>query len=126
MVGAGQGMMIYFLPTPYLALALVAWAVATRHLKDGARRGALVAAVFLACAPFDIIRTAGIKGGAGGEFHWRWTPTPDGRRRLTWGTCRDCQGNTSGRQRQRDARSGSRTSSRRGDSTRFGRDGHTG
>jgi len=77
MVGAGQGMMIYFLPTPYLALALVAWAVATRHLKDGARRAALVAAVFLACAPFDIIRTAGIKGGAGGEFHWRWTPTPE-------------------------------------------------
>jgi outer membrane protein assembly factor BamB len=77
MVGAGQGMMIYFLPTPYLALALVGWAVATRHLKDGVRRAALVAAVFLACAPFDIIRTAGIKGGAGGEFHWRWTPTPE-------------------------------------------------
>jgi len=77
MVGAGQGMMIYFLPAPYLALALVAWAVATRHLKDGVRRAALVAAVFLACAPFDIIRTAGIKGGAGGEFHWRWTPTPE-------------------------------------------------
>jgi outer membrane protein assembly factor BamB len=77
MVGAGQGMMIYFLPTPYLALALVAWAVATRHLEDGVRWAALVAAVFLACAPFDIIRTAGIKGGAGGEFHWRWTPTPE-------------------------------------------------
>ncbi len=77
MVGAGQGMMIYFLPTPYLALALVAWAVATRHLKDGVRRAALVAAVFLACAPFDIIRTAGIRGGAAGEFHWRWTPTPE-------------------------------------------------
>ena len=77
MVGAGQGMMIYFLPAPYPALALVAWAVATRHLKDGVRRAALVAAVFLACAPFDIIRTAGIKGGAGGEFHWRWTPTPE-------------------------------------------------
>jgi outer membrane protein assembly factor BamB len=77
MVGAGQGMMIYFLPIPYLALALVAWAVATRHLKDGVRRASLVAAVLLACAPFDIIRTAGIKGGAGGEFHWRWTPTPE-------------------------------------------------
>jgi len=77
MVGAGQGMMIFFLPTPYLALAPVAWAVATRHLEDGVRRAALVAAVFLACAPFDIIRTAGIKGGAGGEFHWRWTPTPE-------------------------------------------------
>ncbi len=77
MVGAGQGMMIYFLPTPYLGLALVAWAVATRHLQDGVRRASLVAAILLACAPFDVIRTAGIKGGAGGEFHWRWTPTPE-------------------------------------------------
>ena len=76
-VGAGQGMMIYFLPTPYLALALVAWAVATRHLQDGVRRASLVAAILLACAPFVLIRTAGIKGGAGTEFHWRWTPTPE-------------------------------------------------
>jgi outer membrane protein assembly factor BamB len=77
MVGAGQGMMIYFLPTPYLGLALVAWAAATRHLQDGVRRASLVAAILLACAPFALIRTAGIRGGAGGEFHWRWTPTPE-------------------------------------------------
>jgi outer membrane protein assembly factor BamB len=77
MVGAGQGMMIYFLPTPYLGLALVAWAAATRHLQDGVRRASLIAAMLLACAPFALIRTAGIKGGAGGEFHWRWTPTPE-------------------------------------------------
>src|SRR5689334_6835533 len=31
-VGAGQGKMIFILPTPYLGLALVAWALATRHL----------------------------------------------------------------------------------------------
>jgi outer membrane protein assembly factor BamB len=76
-VGAGQGMMIFFLPTPYLGLALVAWAVATRHLHDGVRRASLVAAILLACAPFALIRTAGIKGGAGSEYHWRWTPTPE-------------------------------------------------
>src|SRR5207244_10236082 len=79
MRGAGQGMMIYFLPTPYLGLALVAWAVATRHLQNGARRAWLVAAILLACAPFALIRTAGIRGGAGGEFHLRWTPTPEQR-----------------------------------------------
>jgi outer membrane protein assembly factor BamB len=77
MVGAGQGMMLFFLPTPYLALALVAWAAATRHLHDGVRRAALVVAILIACAPFALIRTAGIRGGAGGEFHWRWTPTPE-------------------------------------------------
>src|SRR5712692_2728312 len=76
-VGAGQGMMIFFLPTPYLGLALVAWAVATRYLHDGARRASLVVAILLACAPFALIRTAGVKGGAGSEFHWRWTPTPE-------------------------------------------------
>jgi outer membrane protein assembly factor BamB len=76
-VGAGQGMMIFFLPTPYLGLALVAWAVATRHLHDGVRRASLVAAILLACAPFALIRTAGIKGGAGSEYHLRWTPTPE-------------------------------------------------
>ena len=37
----------------------------------------MVAAILLACAPFALIRTAGIRGGAGGEFHWRWTPTPE-------------------------------------------------
>ncbi len=64
-VGAGQGNLIFILPTPYLGLALVAWAVATRHLRDGVRRASLVAAIVLACAPFALIRTAGVKGGAG-------------------------------------------------------------
>src|SRR5207245_5339381 len=75
--GAGMGMLIYFMPPPYLSLALVTWAVATRHLQDSARRALLVAAILLAAAPFALIRTAGIKGGSGSEFHWRWTPTPE-------------------------------------------------
>src|SRR6185295_2058517 len=61
--GAGQGKLILILPTPYLALALVAWAVATRHLGEGVRRVSLVAAILIACAPFALIRTAGVKGG---------------------------------------------------------------
>ena len=78
-LGAGMGKLIYILPIPYLSLALVAWAVATRHLQDGARRALLVATILLAIAPFALIRTSGVKGGAGGEFHWRWTPTPEQR-----------------------------------------------
>jgi hypothetical protein len=77
MAGAGQGMMLYFLPTPLLALALVAWAAATRHLQDGVRRASIVAAIVLACAPFALIRTDGVKGGAFFQFHWRWTPTAE-------------------------------------------------
>jgi len=76
-VGAGQGRLMFFLPIPLLGLALVAWAVATRHLGDGVRRASLVAALLVACAPFALIRTAGVKGGALFEFHWRWTPTPE-------------------------------------------------
>ncbi len=78
-VGAGQGMLVYILPVPYLTLALVAWAVAANQLQEGARRALLVAAILLAVTPFAIIRTAGVKGGSGFEFHWRWTPTPEER-----------------------------------------------
>jgi hypothetical protein len=75
--GAGMGMLFYISAIPGLALALVAWAAATRRLSETSRRAALVAAMALACAPWLLIRTAGIIGGAGSEFHWRWTPTPE-------------------------------------------------
>jgi outer membrane protein assembly factor BamB len=74
----GMGMLLYISSIPYLSLALVAWALVTRRLSDGARRVSLVAAIVLACAPWTLLRTAGI-GGAGSEFHWRWTPTPEQR-----------------------------------------------
>jgi hypothetical protein len=64
MVGAGQGMLILILPAPYLALGLVAWAVATRHLQDGLRRASLVVPILLVCGTFVAIRTSGVKGGA--------------------------------------------------------------
>ena len=63
---------------PLLGLALVVWAVATRGLSDSARRAALAAAIVLACVPWTLVRTAG-SFGAGSEFHWRWTPTPEQR-----------------------------------------------
>ena len=78
--GAGMGMLIYMLPLPLLSLALVAWAAATRHLQNPARRAAwLVVAFVLAAVPCTTIRTAGIKYGATAELHWRWTPTPEQR-----------------------------------------------
>ena len=73
-----MGMLLYISSIPYLSLALVAWALVTRRLSDGARRVSLVAAIVLACAPWTLLRTAGI-GGGGSEFHWRWTPTPEQR-----------------------------------------------
>jgi outer membrane protein assembly factor BamB len=76
--GGMMGMMLVVYSVPVLSLALVFWAVATRRLRDGARRASLVAAILLACAPWTLVRTAGVIGG-GSEFHWRWTETPEQR-----------------------------------------------
>lgn len=75
--GAGMGFLLYFGAVPGLGFALVVWAVATARLSDRVRRVTLVAALALACAPWLLLRTAGVAGAAGSEFHWRWTPTPE-------------------------------------------------
>ena len=77
-VGAGQGMLIYILPIPYYALALVAWALAARSLQGGARLASMAAAMLLVAAPFAMIRTDGVSSAAS-QFHWRWTPTAEER-----------------------------------------------
>ena len=75
--GAGMGMLLYITAIPYLSLALVAWAIVFHRATNGIRRVSLVAAILLACAPWALIRTAGISGASGSEYHWRWTPTPE-------------------------------------------------
>ena len=77
--GAGMGMLLYISSIPYLSLAVVAWALATRNFSDGPRRAALVGALVIACAPWALLQTSGVRGGAGSEFHWRWTATPEER-----------------------------------------------
>jgi outer membrane protein assembly factor BamB len=76
--GGMMGMMLVVYSIPPLSLALVVWAVVTRRLSDGARRASLVVAILLACAPWALVRTAGLMG-SGSEFHWRWTKTPEQR-----------------------------------------------
>jgi outer membrane protein assembly factor BamB len=74
-----MGMMLPIYSIPVLSLALVAWAVASRRLSNGARRASMVAAVVLACAAFTLVRTGGVSGEGQSELHWRWTPTPEQR-----------------------------------------------
>jgi outer membrane protein assembly factor BamB len=74
-----MGKMLVIYAIPVLSLALVAWAVATRHLPDGLRRVSLVATILLACGAFTLIRTGGIYGSSGSDLHWRWTKTPEQR-----------------------------------------------
>ena len=78
MVGAGLGMLIYILPIPYYALALVAWALATRSLHGGVRLASMAAAMLVVAATFAMIRTDGVSSAAS-QFHWRWTPTAEER-----------------------------------------------
>ena len=74
------GMMGRMLPlilaVPAMAVALVAWAVASRRLAAGPRRAALVATVLLVCVAFTLIRTDGVLGGSP-QLSWRWTPTAE-------------------------------------------------
>jgi outer membrane protein assembly factor BamB len=75
--GAGQGFLVYILGLQPLMLGLVAWAYLTRNAQPATRRAALVAAVLVALVPINLIRTGGIGGSVGMDFHWRWTPTPE-------------------------------------------------
>ena len=76
------GMMNRMLPIilalPFMPVALVAWAVASRRLSAGPRRAALVATILLVCGVFTIIRTDGVLGGVP-QITWRWTPTAEER-----------------------------------------------
>jgi outer membrane protein assembly factor BamB len=76
---AGMGMLFYIYAIPVLALALVAWAVASRDLGKGARRAGLVATLLLACGAWTALRIDGVTGGTGAQFSWRWAETPEDR-----------------------------------------------
>src|SRR5262245_26693763 len=77
--GAGMGMLIYMLAIPVMSLALVAWAVASRSLRDGPKRASMAAAILLACGSFTLVRTGGIDGEGTSDLHWRWTRSPEER-----------------------------------------------
>ena len=72
-----MGFMLYVYSIPVLSLALVAWAVASRHFSSGLRRASMVAAIVLACGTMTIIRTNGLSGDADSDLEWRWTPTSE-------------------------------------------------
>ncbi len=79
LAGAGMGMLLYIYAIPVLCLALVVAAVVSHRLSSIARRAALSAAILLACGVFTLLRTDGIVGEGGSDFHWRWTPTAEER-----------------------------------------------
>jgi outer membrane protein assembly factor BamB len=77
--GGMMGMMFFIYAIPFLTLAFVAGAVASRRLPDGLRRASMVAVILLACGAWALVRTGGLTGDADSDFHWRWSKTPEER-----------------------------------------------
>lgn len=81
-VSIRTGMMGYMFPVfalPVMALALVAWAVATRTLSDRPRRLTLVVVILLVAGGWTLVRTEGFSGYIDHDFSLRWTKTPEER-----------------------------------------------
>ncbi|HZI94028.1 MAG TPA: PQQ-binding-like beta-propeller repeat protein [Patescibacteria group bacterium] len=71
--------LLYLWAIPTQAVALVAWAAASRRLSSGPRYALLAATVLLSTGFFALVRIAGVTGNMASELHWRWTPTPEQR-----------------------------------------------
>jgi outer membrane protein assembly factor BamB len=64
---------------PFLSLAFVIWAVATRPLPDRVRHSTMVATILIACGAWLLVRQNGINGDHQAEFGWRWSKSTEER-----------------------------------------------
>ena len=64
---------------PFLSLAFVIWAVATRRLPDRIRHATMVATILIACGAWLFVRQNGINGDHQAEFGWRWSASTEER-----------------------------------------------
>ena len=77
--GGYMGRMVpFFFAIPFLPVAIVAWAAATRGVSATSRRIALVVIALAATGSFSLFRTDGVRGGSA-DLKWRWTPTAEDR-----------------------------------------------
>jgi outer membrane protein assembly factor BamB len=64
---------------PFLSLAFVIWAVATRRLPDRVRHATMVATILIASGAWLLVRQNGINGDHQAEFGWRWSKSTEER-----------------------------------------------
>ncbi len=64
---------------PFLSLAFVIWAVATRRLPDRIRHATMAATILIACGAWLFVRQNGINGDHQAEFGWRWSKSSEER-----------------------------------------------
>jgi outer membrane protein assembly factor BamB len=74
-----MGLMFVLYATPFVCLAFVIWAAASRRLSDGWRRASMVATILLSCGAWALLRTDGITGDGAAQLAWRWTETSEER-----------------------------------------------
>jgi len=72
---AMQGGMFLIFSVPVMSLALVAWAVGSRKLKERPRLILMVVTILLASGVWTLLRTEGMTGEARHDFKWRWSET---------------------------------------------------
>lgn len=72
-----MGMMLPIFSIPFMSMALVGWAWATRHASPKVRPISFVFALLLACGVLNLFRTAGVSGEGVSDLHWRWSKTPE-------------------------------------------------
>lgn len=64
---------------PFLSLAFVIWALATRRLPDRIRHATMLATILIACGAWLFVRQNGINGDHQAEFGWRWSKSSEER-----------------------------------------------
>jgi outer membrane protein assembly factor BamB len=64
---------------PFLCVAFVGAAAATRHLEEPRRRAILAGTIVLAAGAWTLARMEGISGDHVATFDWRWSRTPEER-----------------------------------------------
>jgi outer membrane protein assembly factor BamB len=74
-----MGGLLPMLALPPLSVALVVWALMTRHLAAGVRRATMAATVLLACAAWTLVKTGGFDQSFDNDLMWRWAQTPEDR-----------------------------------------------
>jgi len=72
-----MGFQFYLNAIPIVSLAFVAAVLIARRASPALRRGALVAAVVLACGSFTLLRSKGLTGDGAPVFAWRWSETAE-------------------------------------------------
>jgi outer membrane protein assembly factor BamB len=81
-VSIATGAMGYLFPVlavPVLSVALVAWALVSRHFSDRLRRTSLLVTILFVCGVFTVLRTGGFTGDFDHDFAWRWSKTHEER-----------------------------------------------